>query len=90
MNSDLLTNLGLSEKSAQVYVAALSLGTSSVQTLAKKSGLKRPTAYSYIEELLQEGLSLANGISKMTCLARTKPRATRKICTRNVSSGVES
>ena len=56
MNAKLLSNLGISEKAAEIYIAALASGTASVQELAKKTNIKRPTAYSYIEELLKEGL----------------------------------
>ncbi len=50
-----LINLGLNEKAANIYLAALSLGTSTVQDLAKACKIKRPTAYFHIEELLEEG-----------------------------------
>lgn len=56
MNLETLTRLGLSEKAAKVYLAALSLGTASVQDLAHQAGIKRPTAYLQIEDLLREGL----------------------------------
>ena len=51
-----LQQLGLSEKEAKVYLASLWLGPSSVQEIAKKAGLKRPTAYYAIEELMKRGL----------------------------------
>lgn len=56
MESKAFEYLGLSEKAAKVYLAVLSLGTSSVQQIARKSGLKRPTTYLYVEELLHDGL----------------------------------
>ena len=45
MESKAFEYLGLSEKAAKVYVATLSLGTASIQQIARKSGLKRPTTY---------------------------------------------
>lgn len=51
-----LNGLGLSPKASQIYLAALASGTSSVQTLANKAGLKRPTAYLHLQELLEAGL----------------------------------
>lgn len=56
MKTSLLTNLGISENAAKLYFAALGLGTASIQDLANKADLKRPTAYQYVEELLKEGL----------------------------------
>lgn len=56
MDIHILTSAGLSEKSAQIYLATLNLGVSSVQKIAEKAGIKRPTAYLHIQELLQDGL----------------------------------
>ena len=56
MNSDVLASLGISKKAANVYLAALALGTASVQDIARKVGIKRPTAYLHIEELLRYGI----------------------------------
>lgn len=56
MKTQSLTALGFNEKAAQIYLAALSLGTASVQDIAHKAQLKRPTTYVHIEELLKEGL----------------------------------
>ncbi len=51
-----LKNLGLSEKEARVYLALLQLGSSTPYQIAKKAGLKRPTAYVIAEELVGKGL----------------------------------
>jgi len=48
--------MGISEKSANTYLAGLALGTTSVQEIARKTGLKRPTVYLHIDELIQQGL----------------------------------
>lgn len=48
--------LGLSDKEARLYMAALELGTFSILEAASKSGLKRPTCYIIIEELVKRGL----------------------------------
>jgi len=48
--------LGLSDKEAKTYLASLGLGSTSVQEIAKKSGLKRPTTYFAIEQLVKKGL----------------------------------
>jgi len=51
-----LQQLGLSEKEAKVYLASLELGSTSVLEISKKAGLKRPTTYYAIEELIKKGL----------------------------------
>lgn len=56
MESAVLTQLGISKKAAEIYLAALALGTASVMDLAKHAELKRPTAYIHIEELFRQGL----------------------------------
>ena len=56
MKADALRPLGISEKAAKIYLVALSLGTTSVQDIAQKTGLKRPTVYLHIDELIRQGL----------------------------------
>ncbi len=51
-----LRKLGLKEKEVNVYLAALELGFSSVQNIAKKAVISRPTAYEIIKELIGKGL----------------------------------
>ncbi|MFC1678389.1 TrmB family transcriptional regulator [Patescibacteria group bacterium] len=51
-----LEYLGLSEKEAKVYLAALELGKSPVQKIAQKAGVNRATTYVIIEGLMKKGL----------------------------------
>lgn len=51
-----ITALGLSDKEARVYLANLSLGYSSVQKIAQRSGIKRVTTYVILDGLMQKGL----------------------------------
>ncbi|NTV44334.1 MAG: hypothetical protein HGA67_01385 [Candidatus Yonathbacteria bacterium] len=51
-----LKKLGFSENEARVYLAALELGETSVQRIAKKARLKRTTIYSIIDILKERGL----------------------------------
>lgn len=51
-----LKNLGLSEKEVLVYLALLQLGSATPYQIAKKSGIKRPTAYVIAEDLIKKGL----------------------------------
>ncbi|MCX6753121.1 MAG: hypothetical protein NTW62_02140 [Candidatus Nomurabacteria bacterium] len=54
--SKTLEKLGLSDKQAKVYVAGLKLGRFSVLALAEKTGIKRPTCYLILDELIKKGL----------------------------------
>ena len=51
-----LQEIGLNEKEAKVYLAALELGQSVVQNIAKKAELNRATAYFIIDNLMKRGL----------------------------------
>lgn len=50
-----LEQLGLGGKKADVYLAALQLGSASAQEIAKKAGLKRPTVVEVLEGLVRLG-----------------------------------
>lgn len=59
MNIEIIKTLqdtGLSKEETNVYLAGLELGESSVQNIAKKAGIKRPTAYIIIDSLISKSL----------------------------------
>lgn len=51
----ILEQLGLHKKEIAVYLAALELGQASVMRIAKKAGIKRPTAYVTLSNLQEKG-----------------------------------
>ncbi len=51
-----LKNLGLNEKEARVYIALLQTGQSTAYRVAKHSGLKKPTAYVILDDLIDKGI----------------------------------
>ncbi|MEK7642799.1 MAG: helix-turn-helix domain-containing protein [Patescibacteria group bacterium] len=53
-----LTELGLSQKEARVYVALLEIDRGTAYAIAKQSGLKRSTVYLLLEELREKNLVL--------------------------------
>lgn len=53
---DDLQEIGLTKKEAKIYLAALELGETTIQRIAKKSGVKRATIYRIAEELKKKGL----------------------------------
>ncbi len=54
--TEILNQIGLSGKEAQVYLALLELGTATVHPIATKANIKRPTAYLILEDLHRKGL----------------------------------
>jgi len=51
-----LRKLGLKEKEVAVYLTGLELGATSIQNIAKKAGITRPTTYEIIGHLEERGL----------------------------------
>lgn len=69
-----LQKLGLSEKAAKTYLAALEVGSSPVQTIAQKANLSRTTVYPQIEELIKLGLMTTVERGKKTFYNAEAPR----------------
>jgi len=51
-----LEEIGIEGKKAEIYLACLELGGATAYLIAKKAGVKRPTAYDIINQLMHEGL----------------------------------
>ena len=77
-SSQVLQNIGLEEKEIAVYTALLELGEATVLSAAKKSGIKRPTAYLVLNSLESKGL-----VSRVARGSRTffTPQHPKKIVT---------
>lgn len=73
---ELIQRLGFSEKEAAVYLALLRRGTTSAYSVAVVSGLKRPTAYVILDELVRRGAAVL--------VPRTKKRLYRAIPPENL------
>lgn len=65
-----LKTLGLSEKESKIYLALLQLGPATPYKMAKRSGLKRPTAYVIADELVEKGYAVKAPGDKHTYIAR--------------------
>ncbi len=86
MDTKALAGMGVSQKAAQVYVAGVALGTTSVQELARKSGLKRPTVYLHIDELVKEGLFEVVSVHKKKYYRAAEPRVLEERLKKNLAS----
>ncbi len=53
---EILRQFGMEDKKAEVYLATLEMGGVTAYSLAKKVGLKRPTVYDIVNQLMKEGL----------------------------------
>ncbi|OGZ96541.1 MAG: hypothetical protein A3I44_05345 [Candidatus Sungbacteria bacterium RIFCSPLOWO2_02_FULL_51_17] len=53
----ILQGLGLNEKQARIYLALLQLGRASAYAIADHAGIKRPTTYVVLGELIEKGLA---------------------------------
>jgi predicted DNA-binding transcriptional regulator len=52
-----LEKLGLNEKEAKVYLALLELGQDTVQNIAQRASITRPTTYNILDALVKKGLT---------------------------------
>lgn len=73
MLHDDLQNLGLSDKETSVYLAALELGSDTVQHIAQKAKVKRVTTYVVLESLLKKGLVSKIDHAKKTLYVAEEP-----------------
>ncbi|MFA5927630.1 MAG: helix-turn-helix domain-containing protein [Patescibacteria group bacterium] len=69
-----LIKLGLSEKEAKVYLAALELAQDTVQNIAKKADVNRPTAYVILDKLMKLGLVSTVEQGKKTLFIAEDPK----------------
>lgn len=77
LNDDLITALkgiGFSKNESLVYLATLELGPSSIWEIAKKSGIKRPTCYVLLDELIWKGYAASTNDGKRTIYSVDSPK----------------
>lgn len=70
-----LQAVGLTDKQAKVYVAALFLGPSPVQKIAQQADVKRATTYVILDELEKMGLVSESTQGNKTVFVAEKPEA---------------
>jgi sugar-specific transcriptional regulator TrmB len=69
-----LTNLGLKDKEAAVYLSCLELGPSPVQPIARKAKVVRATTYVILDSLMNMGLVTKYKEGKKTLFSAETPR----------------
>jgi HTH-type transcriptional regulator, sugar sensing transcriptional regulator len=73
-----LVKIGLSEKEAKVYLAALELGPTNILNLAKKSAIKRSTVYEMIKNLKEMGLMSETIKGKRSLIVADEPEKLKR------------
>lgn len=71
---EVLKEIGLSDKEAKVYLACLTLGKDSVYDIAIQAGLKRPTVYLVLNDLLEKGLVSIEQTTKAKLYSAVHPK----------------
>src|SRR3989338_4885553 len=79
MLKEQLEKIGLAEKEAKVFLAALELGSSAVQEIAKKADINRATTYVIIEKLMKKGLMSSVEKGKKTYFQTEDPKRLLKL-----------
>ena len=74
-----LQDIGLSEKESRVYLAALELGPSTADTLAKHAKVNRSTTYVQLESLMKNGLISTYEQGKKTYFAPESPEFLKRL-----------
>jgi sugar-specific transcriptional regulator TrmB len=69
----ILEEIGIEGKKAEIYLACLELGGATAYLIAKKAGIKRPTAYDIINSLMRDGLVHKNIKGKVSYYSPTDP-----------------
>jgi len=77
-----LQDLGLSEKEARVYVAALELGPTTAEKLAAHAKVNRSTTYVQLESLMKTGLMSTYQEGKKTFFAPESPELLSRLLTK--------
>lgn len=77
-----LEEIGLNEKEAKVYIAALELGQGSAADIAKKAGVNRATTYFTLENLMKIGLVSASNEEKKQMFVPEDPAQLENIITK--------
>ena len=70
----ILTDVGLTELEAKVYLAALELGPAKVVQIAKQAEVKRPTAYVILDNLTKKGFVNKIQKEKTTLYSTQQPK----------------
>lgn len=78
-NIENLKQLGLSEKEASVYLAALEYGPTTLARIAQKAGIKRTTIYEFLDSMLNKGILVMTVTGKRALYTGLPPENLEKL-----------
>ncbi len=81
-----LKDVGFTQNEALVYTSLLQLGPSPILTIARRTGLKRPTVYLIIDELIEKGAVATVPGEKKKVFIALSPQKVTEDATRKVAS----
>ncbi|MFH0969816.1 MAG: helix-turn-helix domain-containing protein [Patescibacteria group bacterium] len=84
-----LINLGLNEKEAKVYLALLSLEKATAYTVAVRSGLKKPTAYVILDNLVSKSFVLKTPYKEKHMFLAKSPQECIALAKEKISTAEE-
>ena len=76
---ELLADTKFDQKEAQVYLALLELGQTTVSRIAQKSGIKRTTIYLSLENLMKKGLITTFKVGNKALYYAEDPRSLERL-----------
>lgn len=76
---DLLSTIGLEEKPARVYLAALESGGGTAAEISKKAGIERVNTYYILEQLVHRGLVAMSEKKRVTIFVAQSPKKLEKL-----------
>ena len=77
-----LAALGFSEKEQHVYTTLVSTGKATPARIAAQTGIRRPTVYAVLDDLVTRGFVTADGTKKILYYSPTPPQDLGKIAKR--------
>jgi len=80
-----LRQVGLDEKEAKTYLAALEYGPTTMISLAKKSGIKRTSIYNFMNDLVARGFIVSTVSGKRTLYSAVSPKDLEKIAEKQIT-----
>src|ERR1035438_2755295 len=83
-----LEQLDLSEIEAKIYISLLESGPTNVRELAESIGIKRTTAYTYIDQLTEKGLVTEVLVGFHKQLAANQPQRLQYLIEKKLETAV--
>lgn len=81
-----LTELGLDQKQADIYLACLEIGSGTIMDIAREGGIERTGIYYHIDELVRHGLIKSVNKGKRTVYLPSNPQKLQRILDQKIGT----